>query len=156
VTIVPEIIMPTESPAATTELLETLAPDRRAAMSRVCEVVREHLPEGLEEACARGMIVWQVPLRRYSDTYNGQPLWYVALASQKNYMSLHLMPAYGSPVLLQRLRDGFAAAGKKLHMGKSCIRFRAADDLALETIGDIIGSLTIDQWVGIAQAARRR
>lgn len=148
--------MPTKSPAATAELLEGLPGDRRTAMSRVCEVVRENLPEGLEEAFARGMIVWQVPLRRYPDTYNGHPLMYAALASQKNYMSLYLLPAYGSPILLQRLREGFAAEGKKLDMGKSCIRFRSADDLALETIGEIIGSLTLDQWVGIAQAARRR
>lgn len=148
--------MPAKSAASTTELLEGLPPDRQSAMSRVCDVVRTSLPEGFEEAFARGMIVWQVPLRKYPDTYNGHPLMYAALASQKHYMSLYLLPAYGSPVLLQRLRDGFAAAGKKLDMGKSCIRFRAADDLALETIGEIIGSLTMDQWIGIAQAARRR
>ena len=92
------------------------------------DVVRRHLPPGYEEAVSRGMLVWQVPLARYPDTYNGHPLWYAALASQKRYLTLHLMNAYGPHA--EALREGFRAAGKRLDMGKCCIHFRRADDLA--------------------------
>jgi len=66
------------------------------------------------------------------------------------------MSVYASPKLAGRLADGFRAAGKKLDMGKACVRFRKADDLALEAVGEVIGSLSLEEWVAIAKAARRR
>jgi hypothetical protein len=102
------------------------------------------------------MLVYQVPLGEYSNTYNGHPLWYVALASEKSYLSLHLMPVYGDGALAARLADGFRAAGKKLDMGKACIRFQTASDLALDTVGEIVASIPMDRWIKVAQAARRR
>ena len=102
------------------------------------------------------MLVYQVPLTRYPDTYNGHPLWYVALGSAKSYMSLHLMPVYGDQGLAKRLEDGFAAAGKKLNMGKACIRFTTADDLALDVVGQIVAAIPLNRWVDIARKARRR
>jgi len=100
------------------------------------------------------MLVYQVPLARYSDTYNGHPLWYVALASEKSYLSLHLMRIYGDPAMAKRLRDGFRAAGKKLDMGKACVRFKTADDLPLDVIADVVSSTPLERWVAIARAAR--
>jgi hypothetical protein len=77
------------------------------------------------------MIVYEVPLSRYPDTYNGQPLCYAALAAQKNHAAVYLMSAYGNPAVVRELKDGFRKAGRKLDMGKSCIRFRRAEDLPL-------------------------
>ena len=102
------------------------------------------------------MIVYQVPFERYSDTYNGQPLWYAALAAQKNYLTLHLMPVYGSRSLATKLEDGFRAAGTKLDMGKACIRFQKTDDLALDVVGEVVASVPVDRWIEIAKAARRK
>ena len=102
------------------------------------------------------MLVYQVPLERYPDTYNGHPLWYVAIASEKSYLSLHLLPVYGDSALARRLADGFRAAGKKLDMGKACIHFKTTDDLAIDVIADIVARIPPDRWVQIAQAARRR
>src|SRR4051794_35631805 len=102
-----------------------LPAERRGEFERVRDVIRQHLPAGYEEAISGKMIVYQVPLERYPDTYNGRPLWYVALASEKSYLSLHLMPVYGDTTLAQQLADGFRAAGKKLHMGKACVRFQS-------------------------------
>ena len=119
------------------------------------EVVREHLPAGYEEVIAKNMLVYQVPLARYSDTYNGHALWYVALASEKSYLSLHLMPIYANKTLAQRLADGFKQAGKKLDMGKACVHFKKADDLPLDVIGAIVAKVPVDRWVEMAQAARR-
>jgi len=119
-------------------------------------VIRRDLPEGYAEAVVQGMLVYQVPLARHPDTYNGQPLWYVALASHKTCLSLYLMNVYGAPSLGRRLEEGFQAEGKKLAMGKSCIRFKRASDLALNVIGELVGTLSVDRWVAIAHAARHR
>jgi len=138
------------------DFIAKLPAERRREVERVRSVVRRHLPAGYEEVVSKNMLVYQVPLERYSDTYNGHPLWYVALASEKSYLSLHLMPIYGDAAQARRLKDGFRAAGKKLDMGKSCIHFRTADDLELDVIGEVVASTSLDRWVQIAQAARRR
>jgi uncharacterized protein YdhG (YjbR/CyaY superfamily) len=148
--------MPSEKPTSVTAYLAQLPADRRKELERVRAVLRKHLPKGYKESFGHGMIAWVVPLERYPDTYNGQALVYAALAAQKNYLSLYLMCAYGSPPLAQKLRDGFAAAGKKLNMGKSCIRFATADDLDLDSIAQVVAAVPLDKYVAIAQAARRR
>jgi hypothetical protein len=148
--------MTPKSSATVTAFLAKIPAERRPSVERVRDVVRRHLPEGFEEVVSKNMLVYQVPLKRYSDTYNGRPLWYVALASEKSYLSLHLMPVYGDAARVQRLRDGFHAAGKKLDMGKACIHFRTADDLPLDVIGELVASVSVDRWVEIAQRARRR
>jgi hypothetical protein len=148
--------MPRKNPTTVVAYVAQLPAARRKELERVRRVVRKHLPAGYEETLTRGMIVYQVPLARYPDTYNGHPLWYAALASQKSCLTLHLMPVYGSAPLAEKLRDGFKAAGKKLDMGKACIRFQTADDLALDTIADVVASTPLERFVAIAQAARRR
>src|SRR2546426_4169566 len=148
--------MATKTQHSVSNFLAQLPPARRREIGRVRALIREHLPAGYEEVVSKRMLVYQVPLSRYSDTYNGQPLWYIALASEKSYLSLHLMTIYGDPVQSQRVKEGFRAAGNKLDMGKACIHFKSADDLPSHLIGAIIASMPVDRWVGIAQAARRR
>ena len=144
------------TPKTVAIFLANLPADRRTEVERVRDVVRRHLPAGYEEACSKDMLVYQVPLARYPDTYNGRPLWYVAIGSEKAYLSLHLMRVCGDPTQAQRLEDGFRTAGKKLEMGKACIRFRTADDLALNVIGELVASTPMERWVEIARSARRR
>ena len=148
--------MPHKTTMSVTEFLAQLPAERRREVRRVRTLIRRHLPAGYEEVISKGMLVYQVPPARYAETYNGHPLWYVALASEKSYLSLHLMGVYGHAPLAERLRAGFRSAGKKLDMGKACVRFRTADDLAPEVIGEIVGALAPDRWIAIAQAARRR
>jgi hypothetical protein len=149
--------MTTKAPATTVaDFLAGLSPERRHEVERVREVVLRHLPAGYEEVVSKNMLVYQVPLARHPDTYNGHALWYAALASEKTYLSLHLMPVYGDAAQAQRLKDAFAAAGKKLNMGKACVRFQRADDLVLDAIGEVVASTSVERWVQIAQAARRR
>lgn len=147
--------MPAKRPPTVTQFLAQLPVERRREVQRVRAVIREHLPAGYEEAISKNMLVYQVPLARYSDTYNHQPLWYVALASEKSYLSLHLMSVYGDAGEARRLKEGFQAAGKKLDMGKACIHFTTADDLPLDVIGRAVARVPVDRWVAIAQAARR-
>jgi hypothetical protein len=144
------------SSATVSKFLAALPVDRRADVDRVRAVIRRHLPAGYEEVVSKSMLVYQVPFKRYSDTYNGQPLWYAALASGKSYLSLHLMPIYGDKALARRLDEGFKAAGKKLNVGKACVRFARADDLALDVIGEIVAAIPVDRWVEIAKSAKQR
>lgn len=137
------------------EFLTELEPSRRAEMARVLRLIRANIPEGYEEVVSSNMIVFQVPFEKYSDTYNGHPLWYVALASQKK-MSLHLMSMYMNPVITNKVEDGFKAEGKKLDMGKACIRFNKADDLAEDVIAAVVGATPMNRWIDVAKAARKR
>jgi uncharacterized protein YdhG (YjbR/CyaY superfamily) len=133
-----------------------LPADRRDAVSVVRDVIRAHLPNGYEETIGSGMIVYTVARARYPNTPNKQPLWYAALAAQKRYNSLYLMSAYGSKEHARRLREGFERSGKKLDMGKSCIRFLSADDLDLDVIGELVASIPADQWIAIFEASRQK
>lgn len=141
------------TPAA---FLARLPRARAAELSRVRTLVRKHLPPGYREVVRGNMIAYEVPLEKYSETYNGQPLWYAALGAPKSYLTLHLLPVYGSATLARQLADGFRAEGKKLNIGKACIRFQRADDLAFDALAAVVASMPLDRWVEIARSARRR
>jgi hypothetical protein len=144
------------SSAATTvdRYLSALPADRRAAISRVRDVVNANLPDGFTEGMQYGMISWFVPLTRYPDTFNGQPAAVASLASQKQYMSLYLMTVYGDKPTEKWFRGAFAAAGKKLDMGKSCIRFKTIEALPLGVIGEAIARVSLEAFVARCKAAR--
>lgn len=145
------------SEAATVdEYLDELPDDCRETLAAVREVILRSLPEGYREAMNWGMISYEIPLERYPDTYNGQPLGYVALASQKNYCALYLHAVYMDPVQRERLERAFARAGKKMDMGKSCLRFRSPDDLPLEALGELVASAPPDAVIQTYEAAQRR
>ena len=109
---------------------------------------------GYREGIGYGMIGWVIPLADYPDTYNKQPLAYAGLAAQKNYNSLYLNCVYASPERTERLKARFAREGKKLDMGKSCIRFRRADELPLEAIRQEIASTSPRELIRIYEEAR--
>ena len=146
-----------KSGAATVdEYLAELPEDRRAAIAEVREVVLRNLPAGYVETMSWGMIGYEIPLERYPKTYNGQPLMYAALGSQKNYCAVYLMGVYGDGEQARRFREAFKQAGKKLDMGKSCVRFRTADDLALDAVGEVIAGTTPEQYIAIHEASRQK
>lgn len=129
------------------EYLAELPADRRDALETVRQTILDNLPAGYEEAMNWGMITYQVPLARYPDTYNGQPLAYAGLASQKNHMSVYLMAIYGNDETRQRFETTYRATGKRYDVGKSCVRFRKLDDLPLALIGESIALLSVDEFV---------
>ncbi len=146
--------MATSSASTVEEYLAQLPPERREAISAVRDVILQHLPAGYEEGMQYGMIGYYVPLERFADTYNGQPLGLVALASQKNYMSVYLNSVYGDPATETWFKERYAATGKRLDMGKSCLRFRRLDDLPLELIGETIARAHLDAFLEHYRAAR--
>lgn len=142
--------------ASPAEYVRSLPEDRRPAIEAVRRVVNDNLPPGYEEAMNWGMITWQVPLATYPDTYNGQPLMYAGLASQKRYMALHLMGIYTSPAAREAFEAAYRATGKRFDAGKACVRFRKLDDLPLDLVAETIAALPAAELVRLAQAARRR
>lgn len=135
-------LRPMQSKATTVAAyLATLPAERRAALAAVRKVILANLDHDYEEGMGYGMISYHVPHRVFPDGYHCDPklpLCFAGLASQKNHMSLYLMTVYGVASEERRLRKGFAAAGKKLDMGKSCIRFKRLEDLPLDVIGEAI------------------
>lgn len=135
------------------EYLGELPDDRRVAISEVRRVILDNLPEGYVETMNWGMIAYEIPLETQPDTYNGQPLAYAALASQKNYMSLYLWGVYGDESAAATFRERYEATGKRLDMGKSCVRFRRVDDLPLDVIADTIAATSADELIARNEAA---
>lgn len=146
--------MASSKAATAEEYLAELPEERRAVVSAVRDVVLRNLPKGYREMMGFGMITWGIPLEDYPDTYNGQPLGYAALAAQKNYYALYLMTPYMDPAEEQRLRDDFDKAGKKLDMGKSCLRFKKLDDLPLDVVGKVIAGIPPKEYVARYEAVR--
>ncbi len=138
------------------QYLNELPPNRRETVSAVRGLILENLPEGYEETMYFGMIGYVVPLKVQPETYNGQPLEYVALASQKNYISLYLMNVYGHKETQEWFLKAYKASGKKLNMGKSCVRFKKIDDLPLDVIARVVGLTPMDEFVRAYRALRRK
>lgn len=147
-----------QSKAATVkEYLASLAPDRRTAIEAVRKVVNENIDTGFEEGMGYGMMGWHVPHSVYPDGYHcnpEQPLPFAGLASQKNAMALYLMCIYCD----EKQRDAFVAdwkkSGKKLDIGKSCIRFKRIEDLPLEAIGRAIRRASLKKYIAAYEATR--
>ena len=136
------------------EYLSELEPKRREAISAVRDVILENLPDGYEEVMQYGMLSYVVPLSEFADTYNGQPLMYIALASQKQYMSLYLTTVYADPALSDWFKQRYLATGKKLNMGKSCVRFRKLADLPLDLVAEVTALTPLATFLDEARASR--
>lgn len=139
-------------PATVTQYLASLPADRRAALEAVRKVILENM-DGYEEGLAYGMIGYAVPLRTFPAGYHcapGQPLPFAGLASQKSHMSLHLMGLYVGDGASERTRwfqDAWKKTGKKLDMGKACLRFKKLDDLALDVLAQAIRRMPAKKYV---------
>ena len=144
-----------QSQAATPDAyLDEVPQARRAALEAVRAVVLDHLPGGFRETMQHGMISYVVPLARFPSTYNGQPLVTASLANQKRHMALYLLGVYGDEAARGWFDERWAATGKPLDMGKSCLRFRSLDDLALDVVGEAIGRTSVDDLIAIHERAR--
>jgi uncharacterized protein YdhG (YjbR/CyaY superfamily) len=129
------------------QYLAELPDDRRADVESVRAMVLANLPEGYVETMRWGMITYEVPLEVYPDTYNGQPLMFLALAAQKRHLALYLTNVAFVPGGEERFRTRYLETGKKLDMGRSCLRFENADDLATDLIAATIRSTSLDEFI---------
>ena len=141
------------------EYLKDLPADRRAAIGAVRKVILANLPKGYEECMSYGMIGYVVPHSIYPAGYHcdpSLPLPYANLASQKNHMALYLMCVYGDKATEQWFRKAWLATGKKLDMGKSCIRFKKLEDVSLEVIGQVIARVPVDKYISRVEKSQAR
>lgn len=129
------------------EYLDSLPDDRSEAIQAVRKVVLDNLSEGYVEVMQYGMISYVIPLSTYPVTYNKQALGLASLGSQKNYMALYLMNVYGDPETEEWFKARYKASGKKLDMGKSCVRFKSLDDLPLDLIGETISRTPVNEFI---------
>lgn len=145
------------SPSTVTEYLSALPPERRKELAAIRALIKKHLPKGYSETLQYGMISYVVPLKRYPQGYLNKPsvpLPYVSLAAQKNYLALYLVNIYGNPKLERWFQSAWKKSGKKMDMGKSCVRFRAAEDLPLDVIAEAIARTPVDEYIELYEAAR--
>ena len=129
------------------EFLGELPEDRRDAIAEVRDAILDNLPEGIVESMNWGMITYEIPLETFPDTYNRKPLQYAALASQKNHMAVYLTSIYADEETETWFREQYLATGKKLDMGKSCVRFKKLDNLPVELIGEVIARSSLDGFL---------
>ncbi|MBL8755545.1 MAG: DUF1801 domain-containing protein [Planctomycetes bacterium] len=143
------------------EYLDSLPLDRRVEIEAVRRVLLDNLDQGFAEVMQYGMIGYCIPHSIFPDGYHcdpKQPLPFGGLAAQKNACSLYLMPLYMESPLLKWFQAEWKKTGKKLDMGKACIRFKKADDLALDVIAGVLKKVGvqnyIDTYVGLRGEAK--
>ncbi len=138
------------------QYLDQLPEDRRHAIAAVRDVMLENLPKGFQEGMQYGMIGYFVPHSIYPSGYHckpDEPLPYAALASQKNYMSIYLMCIYGDEQHREWFVDAWQKSGKKLDMGKSCVRFKKLEEVPLKVIGQAIKKVTVKKYIDFYENA---
>jgi uncharacterized protein YdhG (YjbR/CyaY superfamily) len=137
------------------EYLASLPADRREAIAAVRTTILANLDRGIEEGMSYGMIGYHVPHAVFPAGYHcdpKQPLPYAGLASQSGHMALYLMGVYFDPADAKWLADTWKKAGKKLDMGKSCIRFKKLADVPLDVVGAAIRRMPLAKYVGMYEA----
>lgn len=125
--------------------------DRQAAMEKLRDVIAENLPDGFSEKIGQGFIHYGVPHSIYPPGYHcnpKDPLPFLAIASQKNFIAVYHMGIYSDPELLKWFTEEYGKRVKtKLDMGKSCIRFKKPDQIPFDLIGELCTKMTVDQWI---------
>jgi hypothetical protein len=137
------------------DYLSSLPADRRAEVEAVRKVILKNLDRDYEEGMQYGMIGYYVPHRVHPAGYHcdpKQPLPFAGLAAQKNHLALHLMCTYLSGEQASWFKEAWGKTGKKLDMGKACIRFKRAEDLALEVIGEAVRRVPAKKYIGMMEA----
>lgn len=143
-------------PLTASEYLATVPADKQAAVQQLRDTINQHLPPGFFETVSGNMLAWVVPHTQYPAGYHcdpKQPLPFVSLAAQKNFVALYHMGLYAQPQLLDWFQSTYPAhSPTKLDMGKSCIRFKKPEQIPYALIGELMEKMTPEQWIGVYEA----
>ena len=134
--------------------LRELPAERRAAIQTVRKTILDNLPAGYEESMQFGMIAYCVPLAVYPETYNRKPLLYAALAAQKHHMAVYLSGIHGDRKLARWFEAEYRKTGKRIDIGKSCVRFRRIEDLPVGLVGQAIAAVPMEEFITIYERSR--
>ncbi|QNU67683.1 DUF1801 domain-containing protein [Ruminiclostridium herbifermentans] len=133
------------------EYIEVLPEDRKQIILQLRNVILSNLPEGFTEQISYGMISYVVPLTRYPKGYHvkkDEPLPFLSLASQKNYIALYHMGLYGNKEIEEWFIEEYTKrVTTKLDMGKSCIRFRNLASIPFDLIAELCRKITVDDYI---------
>lgn len=144
------------SDAATPEDYIAAAPEAwRADLALLRAAINAALPEGYAETMRWGMICWEVSLATCPATYNGQPLMYAGLAAQARHIGVHLCGLYVLPDEMERFRGRLMQPGRRLDMGKACLRVKRAADLDLAVLAEAVAAVPPAAFVAAAQRQGR-
>jgi uncharacterized protein YdhG (YjbR/CyaY superfamily) len=139
--------------ATVQDYIQSLPEDRQSAITKLCSLVKKNLPKGFEECISYGMIGYSVPHSLYPKGYHCDPkiaLPFLSIASQKNFIAIYHMGIYADPTLLNWFTQEYPKHSKgKLDMGKSCIRFKKADQIPFELIAELATKMTAKQWIDL-------
>jgi hypothetical protein len=142
------------------EYINSISEDRKQIMTELRNVIRKNLPEGFEEVMSYGMISYVVPHSLYENGYHcnpKQPLPFMSIASQKNFIALYHMGIYADKDLLKWFVDEYEKRSKiKLDMGKSCIRFKKPDAIPMDLLGELASKMTTKEWITIYESAIKK
>ncbi len=142
------------------DYISQLPEERKAPMTKLHNLIKKHMPKGLESGMGYGMPAYYVPKSIYPPGYHCKPfppLPFINIASQKNFIALYHSGLYAN----KELYDWFVAeypkhAKYKLDMGKSCIRFKKVDDIPYDLIEELLGKMTVEEWIEIYETAIKK
>lgn len=142
------------------DYVASLPEERQQPVAKLREVLKENLPNGFSETMSYGMISYVVPHSLYPPGYHvdrAQPLPFISLASQKNYIALYHMGLYAMPDLLNWFREKYPQhSRRKLDMGKSCIRFKKPGEIPYELVGELASKVSPEEWISIYEKSVKR
>lgn len=151
--------MPTK-PLTISEYLSALPADRQSAIEQLRKVIKKNLPKGFSEEMNYGMIGYVVPLFLYPSGYHckpTEPLPFMNIASQKNFIAVYHMGLYADPALMKWFTSEYAKQyTQKLDMGKSCIRFKKTESIPFELLGKLAAKMTPAEWIVLYEKAVRK
>jgi hypothetical protein len=142
------------------EYLSSLHEERIVPMDKLYKAIKKNLPKGFAEGMGYGMLGWSVPHSLYPSGYHcdpAQPLPFIGIASQKNFIAVYHMGIYSDPELLKWFTDEYPNHCKrKLDMGKSCIRLKYMDDIPYKLIGGLASKMTPKEWIAMYEKALKK
>ena len=144
-------------PQTVDDYLSSLPEERREVLQTVRQAILQNLPQGYEEGIQYGMIAYYVPHQIYPAGYHAdprQPVPFAGLASQKNHMAIYLMSVYADPELEGWFRAAWTNAGKRLDMGKSCVRFKKLDAVPLDVIAETVRRVPVSDFIDQYESSR--
>lgn len=147
------------SAATRAKYLAGLPPERQRAVRAIRRELRRHLPDGFVEQMGYGMLAWVVPLKRYPAGYHctpGQPLPFISLASQKQYISLYHLGLYDGPLRRWLEAAWSRHSASRLDIATCCLRLRDPADIPLTLIGQLAKRISVTQWIRIYEQSRQR
>lgn len=143
-----------------TEYINSLPEDRKVVMTQLRKMVQANLPKGFAEVMSYGMLGYVVPHKLYPSGYHvnpKDPLPFLAIASQKNFIAIYHMGIYSDSKLLEWFTKEFPKhSSTKLDMGKSCIRFKKIDQIPLKLIGELVKKMTVKDWISLYEGQLKK